>query len=236
PGLMISGVAGQLYGILYTTGFGPANPWIGLTNITLTAATNVWYDPQGATAPQRYYRIVPGPIPIGVPSWEVSTIGALWSDDFHRTALGSNWIILGGANASIVGNELLLDQSNVSLSRQVYYQPWPTCSDEWTVRWTQRFATLSAGSRGVGVGIKNFQAAGGNDRGYNGLLSGAGADFGKMEIQRFDGNQQVLAASGAPISVAAGDVIDCSLTRSGWTVTATASNRANAQVSTASLI
>src|SRR5207247_6660557 len=83
--------------------------------------------------------------------------------------------------------------------------------------------------------IKNFQAAGGNDRGYNGLLVGAGGDLGKMQIQRFDGSQQVLAAAGPALALAAGNIVDCSLTRSGWTITATASNRANAQVSTVSI-
>ena len=89
----------------------------------------------------------------------------------HQVPLGTNWTILGSANASITGNELLLDQSNINLSRQVFYQPWLTSSDEWTIRWSERFGALSSTSRGVGVGIKNFQAAGGNDRGYNGLQS-----------------------------------------------------------------
>src|SRR5262249_17063277 len=36
--------------------------------------------------------------------------------------------------------------------------------------------------------------------------------------------------------LAAGDLVDCWVTRSGWTVTATASNRANAQVSSTSIV
>ena len=51
-----------------------------------------------------------------------------------------------------------------------------------------------------------------------------------MGIERWDGSTQVPAASGPAMALAAGDVVDCSLTRAGWTVSATASNRANAQV------
>jgi lysophospholipase L1-like esterase len=235
PGLTVNGVPGQIYGIQYSANLGASTTWLGLTNVTLSGPTLTWYDPQAATVPQRYYRVVPGPIPVGYATWEVLDIGALWSDDFNRASLGSNWVILGGANAVVTNNELSISQTNVNLSRQLYYQPWLLSSDEWTIRWSQQFGALNAG-RGVGVGIKNFQAAGGDDRGYNGLLSGSGADLGQMEIQHFDGIQQGLVASGPAMSLAAGDVIDCSLTRSGWTITATASNRVNGQVSSTSLV
>jgi hypothetical protein len=234
-GLSIQGVAGQLYGIQYSDKVGPLAVWIGLTNVVLPGPTFTWFDPQPVTVPQRFYRVVPGPIPIGTGAWEVAEIGTVWSDDFNRADWGTNWIVLGGANVMIVGNELLLSQADINVFRQLFYLPWQICSDQWTIRWSQRFGVLDANSRGVGVGIKNFQDAGGNDRGYNGLFSGAGADFGKMEIQRFNGSIQIIASSGPAIPVAAGQVLDCTLTRSGWTMTATASNRANAQVSSTSL-
>jgi lysophospholipase L1-like esterase len=145
-------------------------------------------------------------------------------------------VILGAAAVSISTNELLVSQSNVNLSRQVYYDPWLTCSDEFTIRWSQRFSVINSSSTGVGVGIKNFQAAGGNDRGYNGLLAGAGANAGRMVLQRFDGSQMVVAATSSPMSLAAGNIVDCSLSRDGWTMTATASNRFNGQVSSCSLV
>src|SRR5205085_9411004 len=122
------------------------------------------------------------------PDWELFQIGVLWSDDFNRSSLGLNWVILGGANASLSGNELVFSESKENLSRQVYYDPWLTCSDSWTIRWTERFGSLGLKTYGVGVGIKNFQANGGDDRGYNALLGGAGSSRGKMQIQRFDGN------------------------------------------------
>jgi lysophospholipase L1-like esterase len=164
--------------------------------------------------------------------WETSDIGAVWSDNFDRAALGTNWVILGNANATIVSNQLQFAQNNLDVTRQVYYQPWLLCSDSWTLRWTEQFAVLNSGSLGVGLGLKNFQAASGSDdRGWNALLSGAGASLGKMQIERFDGSVQNLTASGPALAVAAGDVVDCWLTRSGWTMTAMASNRANGQVS-----
>ncbi len=166
--------------------------------------------------------------------WETSPVGAVWSDDFNRASLGSNWVVLGTANATIVNNELQLSETSSNSARQIYFQPWLSCSDHWTIRWTERFSALSGISFGVGVGLKNFQAAGGNDTGYNALFSGAGANLGKMLLERYNGTNQVLLASGTAISLAAGNQIDCSFTRSGWTLTATASNRANAQVSTAS--
>jgi lysophospholipase L1-like esterase len=233
--LTISGLTGRLYGIQVTPQLGASNHWVGMTNLVLASPTVAWLDLQSATQSQRYYRLVPGPIPTSDGVWETSDIGVVWSDDFNRATLGSNWVVLGNANVSITNNELQFAQVNVDNSRQVYYQPWLTSSDGWTIRWTQRFGALDSISYGVGIGIKNFQAAGGNDRGYNGLLLGTGPDFGKMQISRFDGASQQLGAPGNPISIAAGDIIDCSLTRSAWTMTATATNRANGQVSTSTL-
>ena len=235
-GLTISGVTGKLYGIQVSSSLGASNHWTGLTNITLGTPTVTWFDPQSATQAQRYYRIVPGPIAVSEGTWETDDIGAVWSDDFNRTALGANWIVLGNAAVSVTNNELKFAQTNTVYSRQIYYQPWLTSSDEWTIRWTERFGALDATSFGVGVGIKNFQAAGGNDRGYNALLVGTGSDLGKMQTMRFDGVSQQLAAPANAMALAAGDVIDCSLTRSAWTITATASNRANAQISTSKVV
>src|SRR4051794_9962601 len=72
--------------------------------------------------------------------WETAEIGALWSDDFTRSALGTNWLILGGANVSITNNEVLFVEANIVYSRQLLHQPQQLCSDSWTIRWTQRFA------------------------------------------------------------------------------------------------
>src|ERR1041385_1650685 len=132
--------------------------------------------------------------------WETSPIGALWNDDFNRGSLGANWIVLGSPNAAIVGSELQLSQTNTDYSRQLYYQPWLTCSDHWTIRWGQRFSALNSSSIGVGVGLKNFQAAGGNDVGYNALFAGAGSNLGKMQIEKFNGTAQVLMSAGNAIS------------------------------------
>jgi hypothetical protein len=62
--LMIGGVSGQTYGIQSVDSLGLTNFWRGLTNLTLTSPTQVWHDPQPTTLPHRYYRVVPGPIPI----------------------------------------------------------------------------------------------------------------------------------------------------------------------------
>ena len=168
------------------------------------------------------------------PVWEQSNIGVVWSDNFNRTSLGLNWVVLG-ADAGITGNQLMFSESRLDSSRQMYYDPWLFCSDSWTLSWNERFGTLNTKSTGVGLGIKNFQAAGGNDRGYNATLGGAGSARGKMQIQRFDGSQQILVSSGPAMSLAAGNVVDCSLTRSGWTLTAAATNRANGQTSITSI-
>src|SRR4029079_14055983 len=113
------------------------------------------------------------------PVWERSDIGAVWSDDFNRASIGPTWVILG-ADASLSGNQLLFSESRLDQSRQMYYDPWLFCSDSWTLRWNERFGTLNTKSTGVGLGIKNFQAQGGNDRGYNAILGGAGSARGKM--------------------------------------------------------
>lgn len=168
--------------------------------------------------------------------WEASDIGAVWADDFNRPSLGSNWVALGGANVTIISNELRFAETNVNNARQVHYSPWLTCSDEWTIRWSQRFESLSPTSYGIGVGIKNFQAYGGTNRGYNAIFYGTGIHLGSIELQRAEGTTQNYITNGALTSLSAGDMVDCTLTRSGWKITATATNRSNSQFSTCSLI
>jgi len=169
-------------------------------------------------------------------AWESADIGAVWSDDFNRASLGSNWVVLGGANVTVVSNEISFNETNVNLARQAYYLPWLTCSDSWTIRWSQRFETLTSLGYGVGVGIKNFQDYGGTNRGYNVIFYGTGIHMGCVAIQRSDPNTQVYITNGPPTTLNAGDTVDCSFTRSGWQFTATATNRANSQVSTCSFL
>ena len=64
PGVRIDGVAGLTYGIQFTTDLADTNSWLGLTNLTFTAATEIWYDSVPASLSQRFYRVLPGPIPI----------------------------------------------------------------------------------------------------------------------------------------------------------------------------
>ena len=63
-GVTIDGVVGQTYGIQSTLDLSNTNSWAGRANVTLTNATQLWYDSQPATQPQTYYRVVPGPISI----------------------------------------------------------------------------------------------------------------------------------------------------------------------------
>jgi lysophospholipase L1-like esterase len=234
-GLNISGVTGQIYGIQTCSNLTPPVSWTGITNIVLSQPKFAWSD-LSATGQQQFYRVLPGPIAVGSSPWETVPVGALVSDDFNRASLGTNWIVLADTSVTIISNELFFNHANVNYARQVYYEPWETCSDAWTIRWTERFGALNGNSLGVGVGLKNFQVFGGDDRGYNGLLCGSGPDLGKMQLQRFDGSAQSVLASGTAMSFAAGDIIDCSLNRTGWTFTASATNRANGQSSAASFV
>jgi len=63
-GLTVEGVVGLQYGIQCNTDLANSDGWRGLANVILTTPKQVWYDPQPASNPQRYYRIVPGPISI----------------------------------------------------------------------------------------------------------------------------------------------------------------------------
>ena len=63
-GVTIDGVVGQTYGVQSTLDLSNTNSWVGRANVTLTNATQLWYDSQPATQPQTYYRVVPGPISI----------------------------------------------------------------------------------------------------------------------------------------------------------------------------
>jgi hypothetical protein len=59
--LTLRGVSNKTYGIQYSSNLAS---WTGLTNLTLTAPTNAWLDPQAATQAARFYRVGQGPIPI----------------------------------------------------------------------------------------------------------------------------------------------------------------------------
>jgi hypothetical protein len=63
-GITIDGAVGLTYGIQYSTDLSNTNGWQGTTNVTLSVPTELWFDPQPASQPQRYYRVVPGPITI----------------------------------------------------------------------------------------------------------------------------------------------------------------------------
>jgi hypothetical protein len=63
-GVTIEGVVGFTYGIEYSTQLSDTNSWLGLANVTLIAPVQLWLDLVPANHAQRYYRVVPGPIPI----------------------------------------------------------------------------------------------------------------------------------------------------------------------------
>jgi hypothetical protein len=63
-GITIDGVVGLTYGIQYSTDLSNTSGWRGMANVTLGVPTELWFDVQPANQPQRYYRVVPGPVPI----------------------------------------------------------------------------------------------------------------------------------------------------------------------------
>jgi hypothetical protein len=63
-GVSIDGVVGFTYGIQASTNLNEVNGWRGVANVTLDAPLRIWFDTQPATQERRFYRVVPGPIPI----------------------------------------------------------------------------------------------------------------------------------------------------------------------------
>ena len=63
-GVTIDGVPNRTYGIQSTTDLNNTNSWVAVANVTLSGPKQIWYDSQPATLPQRFYRVVPGPISI----------------------------------------------------------------------------------------------------------------------------------------------------------------------------
>ena len=65
PGITIDGVVGLTYGIQYTTDLSNTNSWQGTgQRHAQQYRPMLWFDVQPANQPQRYYRVVPGPISI----------------------------------------------------------------------------------------------------------------------------------------------------------------------------
>ena len=64
-GLTIKGVVGGTYGIQASSTLGAEDGWVGVANVTLTTASQLWYDSQSTSQqPRRFYRVVPGLISI----------------------------------------------------------------------------------------------------------------------------------------------------------------------------
>jgi len=63
-GVTVEGVIGKTYGIQYNSDLSNSAGWLGLANVTMIGAKQIWFDTQSATQPQRCYRIVPGPLSI----------------------------------------------------------------------------------------------------------------------------------------------------------------------------
>ena len=64
PGVKIDGVVGLVYGIQTSTNLANTNAWIGVTNLTFTVPTEIWYDSVPASLSTKFYRVLQGPIPI----------------------------------------------------------------------------------------------------------------------------------------------------------------------------
>ncbi len=65
PQVTIGGLTGQIYGIqATTTPLAASNTWVGMTNQTLPASTDIWTDPSQPTNGQKFYRALPGPISV----------------------------------------------------------------------------------------------------------------------------------------------------------------------------
>ncbi len=63
-GLTLYGNLGSVYGIQASTNLSDTNGWFGLANVTLTNTFQLWYDSIPATLSERFYRVLPGTIPI----------------------------------------------------------------------------------------------------------------------------------------------------------------------------
>ncbi len=63
-GFSLIGTPGQVLGIQAAPELSASNGWFGLTNLTLLEGQTGWQDPEPATNAARFYRVVPGPIPV----------------------------------------------------------------------------------------------------------------------------------------------------------------------------
>jgi hypothetical protein len=62
--LLVAGIPGQTYGVQATSALGASNTWTGLTNVVLSASSNLWTDPAPDTDPAKFYRVLSGPISV----------------------------------------------------------------------------------------------------------------------------------------------------------------------------
>ena len=58
---LFTGIVGNNYRIEYAEALGNTNDWLTLTTLTLTRTPFRFYDPDSATNPRRFYRVIPLP-------------------------------------------------------------------------------------------------------------------------------------------------------------------------------
>lgn len=64
-GVSVTGTVGRVYGIEATTTPEIAESWVGVGNVRLTTATQIWYDPNStAQQPKRFYRAIAGEVTV----------------------------------------------------------------------------------------------------------------------------------------------------------------------------
>jgi hypothetical protein len=62
-GVSVTGTVGRIYGIQATTTPENVESWVGVGNVLLTTATQIWYDSKSTVQqPKRFYRVVTGAV------------------------------------------------------------------------------------------------------------------------------------------------------------------------------
>jgi hypothetical protein len=62
-GVSVTGTVGRIYGIQATTTPENVESWVGVGNVLLTSATQIWYDSKSTVQqPKRFYRVVTGAV------------------------------------------------------------------------------------------------------------------------------------------------------------------------------
>lgn len=147
-------------------------------------------------------------------------IGQIFTDDFDRASLGSNYTAVGSPTVSLSNSIMDISGGAGNYTKYVKYNAWTTCLNKWQIVCNFQAVDKTAGSVGLAIGIKTASAFG-NRSVLCQFNHSSGANGGKSFILAGTGTPDTftIQQTSSSQTINAGDNIRMTMIRNGLTIT-----------------